>query len=388
MNYFPEVFNSFENWASFTRSLSVEKINEFIKHGYKVEGKDEGRNSSSFINPYDDILNFLLITEKNSDGIQIEDKTTNLMIWLDYQEFFKALSRDFPLKLSFDPVYKSYLRCGFYSPNYAELYVNKNTEDFYSEEIDATKKSTNHMLEYSIDDISIYIGKSSPMWDFLIGGDEFTCTVSCLGNLPGDIEKLLSQALYYYNSNLKTNTYKLDCSSLIYPEDFANIDTYALVPNIHKKKFAFRNESIPFLLFYAANDFLGYYKVLEYFFLRARTSEIEDIRWNNKLPADKFIAEIEKIYRKTESKSLEMLIKQVVDNSMLDIAIKSKLIEENNAEALAKSIYKIRNSLVHAKETEEMEVPTVIHYPSFSDELNWTDLIRQIAINAIEKYCQ
>ena len=420
MGKFPNVFDTLEQLASFLSSLTIVEINEFIRSVSYIKPISNNDDEEKEVFGYTDeeieeiqaqwpslfelgkhstnrILDFVIVTNTNEGGIQVFDESTNLKCWLDYLDFARAITETYPLNLDYDAKYNTYPDIGFSSTMFAEFKLNWGV--VFNPDI-GRPIMPDRQLEFFLDDIRVSIGDCSPMWNFLIALPYWFVevldnedrsieifshqTIKFIGDLNIEIEALIAQSLYYINSNINPG----DEMAFLVSVNSNNLrNGNVRTPDIHKKVHSLRRESKPFRLFNSADDFMGYYRVLEYFFLRARYEEIEHIRWEKELNNDDFIKAVENIYRKEEKKSLEMLMRQVANQEILETAVKYDLISKANAETLASSIYQRRNSFVHAKEERDAFIPSVFPYHD-NLEMIWENLLWRLAIISIEKYTQ
>jgi hypothetical protein len=159
----------------------------------------------------------------------------------------------------------------------------------------------------------------------------------------------------------------------IIKKDFFNIEPLNLYNEAVKKKDEQR--------------FLLLYRILEFFMDRAIRTKIANMRYNQNITEEQILKSIN---LKNEEQQLKTLFNEVLDDDdkvkISNYCFNNNLISINKFEKVFLSIYKYRNSLVHAKEKEINQ--TTFPNPFIEDKLlhNWINVIDEISIKCISKY--
>jgi len=221
-------------------------------------------------------------------------------------------------------------------------------------------------------------------------------------NLPSSEHKnLIIKALYYLNTHyLKKTNSTLTIIHLI-PEDYDIIEDneVAGINEVEKKylrkRTLVRKDFIniePIILFLNAstlpdeNAFLGFYRVIEFFFNRALEQELEQLRKNDEIS----VKEIIKIIQNKDERSLiTNLLNKVLTKydkkRLIEYLRHKKLIFSDKFSKFSNTLYEYRNSLVHSKEAQidKVDLPDL-----FQDKLYylyWNYTIKYIAEACIKR---
>ena len=171
-------------------------------------------------------------------------------------------------------------------------------------------------------------------------------------------------------------------------QEYNKYDGYSFSDFNHYEALAFYNEGM--LLLENEIAFHYFYKVLEYFFLICRQSEFESLiaDYNSVKNIDSFIAGVTKIYQQNEEAQLTILLKSIEPDisSNVSSAFQEGIINSNNIEEFASSLYLYRNKIVHGKSDTkfELKLPTIV---KSKEEKFWEKCIVRIAEILIKKYC-
>lgn len=372
----PEYYESYEEHI---KNASVERLNEILRNGNSIDTE----NPLPFFER--ELPKTFFISNRNNESIEVTDDEIGIKLCLSLSEYAHGFGDIHPHELKFEPYCKIFPSRGFVTSKYAEFYLG-DIALVPPNECHHINKPWLKSISFYINDILISVSLSSFIWNFLLGGYDYHCTIKFSGNLIFDIEDLLAQAIFHINSNLETELYKVKLEWLVYNTYTSKDDepSFTINPQLEGKNFSRKDDSTPFKLFYFAQNFLGYYRVLEYFYPTARCNQFHAIRYNQDLTPDKFMQEVDKIYHNREAQSLETLVKQVADDSVLSQARQSGVITEATVKSLANSIYDKRNSIVHSKMGKQIALPSLLKP---SDESDWVRLLRRIAIKTINTYC-
>lgn len=373
-------------------------IDEFVKYmnSFTLDEVNKSLDHAFFFNP-SFAASDIQIVDKNTYGIKLLDKTINVSMWISYEDLNSLFSGSLCIKETIDPNVKIFPRIGFYTPNYAEFGLAWRTD--FDKETYGSYKVPKIILEFSLGEIIVQIGDISPLWEQLIGGEGMINgywmpinllpkSIKFQGALPDDIERVISQALFHINSKLPIQSSYASLHRIPHYED-DNIKNLSTVPDINGIDINLTSEIGPYSLFLSAREFLGYYKIMEYFFFRSHENALDGIRWDRNLSGKEFINKVESFYRWNEQKSLELVIENIADETIYKLVQSSGLVEQIdlNAKTLAKKIYKRRNDLVHTKEEKKPLIQSVLPTPD-EEAVVWEDIMRNLAINAIDTYCK
>jgi hypothetical protein len=206
----------------------------------------------------------------------------------------------------------------------------------------------------------------------------------------------LSRALFYLNSDyLRPLRTSVSVWHLIAPDDDfwgVPLEYAAKVGRARVLRRADFRANEPLCLYnYACSShgeasFLGFYRVLEYFFLKALELDVQIARNNPSVGTRDLIA----IARtQGELPHLERLLAMVMTPSqkrrLAEYAVRRGLIDTADFATLVRSMYAFRNGLVHAKEFEihRTYVPDPLQENSTVD--SWTYIARESATAVIRR---
>lgn len=219
---------------------------------------------------------------------------------------------------------------------------------------------------------------------------------------PADRHRaLLHRALFYLNSDyLRAAGVSAALHHLVDPEtvwegsdDEERVDD---TPFITRTRIGARKDHIadaPLILFndasasYDEGMFLGFYRVLEYFFFRSLLQQLSRVRRDDGVSDEDLLA-----LAKTpnEVSHLQKLLAGCVPRSrqkgLCWFAQKKGLIKGSGFGELVGALYQFRNSVVHAK--EEQIARAVVPDPFESNPVvsSWNAIIRELAMRAIRRY--
>lgn len=132
--------------------------------------------------------------------------------------------------------------------------------------------------------------------------------------------------------------------------------------------------------------FLAFYRTIEFFFPRVIEVKVREMRSDSNVSERQFI---DYIYDSTKNESkyleetLDYSLKKSRRKNILNFAVHVGLITAPNIEELSSSIYKMRNSLVHAKEDEIHRTTILDPFENEGLIRHWNSIIRDIARNVI-----
>jgi len=301
---------------------------------------------------------------------------------------------------------------GFSYKTYGEYFIGGQANYLYDIYGDATEID----IKFKIENVLIEFSHISSICDLLMnpfystiahwlerGLGEYFYTLKIF-NAPLDEHKnLIIKALYYINTHyLKKINVPLSIFHLI-PlgyEDFdesefqddnnTNKEEKYLRKRIRKRKDFISIE--PLILFIHAsnlfdeNKFMGFYRVVEFFFNRALERELENLRF------DKNIAEseiIKKIQNRDEKSLLENLLNRVLTKSdkmkVMDFLNHKGILSSKDFPKFCKSLYEYRNSLVHSKEIQILKADLPDLFNEKQHYSYWNFMIKYIAEACIKR---
>lgn len=297
---------------------------------------------------------------------------------------------------------KFYYDFGFHYDNYAEFFYH---ESQLAETLETPLK------EFEFGEYKVKIGEASGVFKLIfseLSGDkrfgdwEYYQTIKIRDNrkkvlAENEVDKFLQMALYFinrYSPTQKAEVIKLDLYG-----DEVEIEESQNFKNISEIKY-----KEP-LIFYAEGlkhgdneiSFLYFYKVLEYFFLINRKEEYENLisEYNKSSESDKtdeFIKKVSSIHTTKEKDNLKRLLSnplyQPKIQDLADIAYNKKIITQNSTGKLLNDLYYFRNSIVHGKFGDKIELtlPKIINQNRITTR-NWIKITRELAEIIIDNFC-
>jgi hypothetical protein len=307
-----------------------------------------------------------------------------------------------------DSKFKYYNHFGFSYDNYAEFFIGNDSDYLYG----LYGYNTNINLRFNIAEYHIEINSVSSLCSILLepyyskyldeiadrGLEEYFYTIK-IYNAPTSLHKdLLIKALYYLNSHYMR---KADTFVKVYNilpknhEALINDSDIDKEVNIKRKKTITRKDFIsiePIILFNHAstqdkeNQFIGFYRILEFFFNRSLENELKKLRFDSTKSEKEIIQTIQK---KDERYLLFMMLNNTLTiaekKRIVSFLLSKSLIDKNKFEYFCNKLYEYRNSLVHAKENQidYTKLPDIFN--EFKDYQDWNAVIRLLAKKCIER---
>ncbi|MGP0577873.1 hypothetical protein ACTP13_12795 [Paenibacillus peoriae] len=136
-------------------------------------------------------------------------------------------------------------------------------------------------------------------------------------------------------------------------------------------------------------DPLYYYKVVEYFFIINKQSEIFQLiqKYNKDDNMDFLIESLTKIYTKKENILLENLLSNIHGiQEIVRYAFTRNLTVVEDVSDFSKSLYAYRNSIVHRKKDTKLEL-TVPQILKENNGGEWIHILRNLAEKVIQQFC-
>ena len=269
-------------------------------------------------------------------------------------------------------------------------------------------------LQFKLEKTHVSIGTASPLMALLMepvfldnnyypNGLGSLCTIQLRGVAKEQEKPAVAKALYYLNSQYLRPL-----------ELFARIRSIAITFNDPlglegggKKDFEKEFETIirsrtrnrldyktiePLLLFNHAaqanemEQFLNYYRVLEFFMQRGVIKAIDTARYDRTVTSQQIL---KTIATRNEKSQLEQLIQKILTDAkkrkLDEYARRNVPMKCTSQGSLADQLYTFRNSVIHAKEAEITQ--TTLPSPFQPDELlaRWNYIVKILADNAIRK---
>jgi hypothetical protein len=290
-------------------------------------------------------------------------------------------------------------QCGFAWQNYAEFFVSIWAGGDLPED---------HWLKFRIGSTNVTVGQASSAIGLVVGSvflseeeNQFWFdgkeTIRLYPVSPGESLDVLQQALFYLNaSHLRPLRGHVVLSYLRVPSrglEDSDLETrdVAFQRTRIRSRPSLRGVA-PLLLFnqavtlYEDTRFLGFYRVLEYFFHRAFIAEVGRAR------SDQSISNEDLVVLARSSKELAQLshlchavLTSAGARRLAAFAARKGLMPQSTPSELPAALYAYRNSLVHAKELEISR--TVLPDPYRVDTIaeSWAAIAEELAARAINR---
>lgn len=219
-------------------------------------------------------------------------------------------------------------------------------------------------------------------------------TIQLLGSQSPRVDAVA--ALYYLNSDyLRAAKASATIVHLVDPKEPAPWEAFQPRP-IRRYRIRTRPQLaalIPGQLYvgaaaeYGDARFLGFYRVLEFFFNRARVAELSRARRDFSVSDEAFLKSVRDLHG--ELAELSSLLRSVLSSAecgkLCRYLSHHRLANCSTADDLAKALYAHRNALVHAKENRsERKVVPDLFAPNKSTE-RWSWVVEFLADRAIRK---
>lgn len=306
--------------------------------------------------------------------------------------------------------FSHHFHCGFSFDNYAEFLIKFHYSDYSAQGWEDLWLDEEKFI-FSIDKHEIEISKTSPYFILFLGNyyfdlDEYyehlsnSATIKIKYLNKSKPEKIPHQSLYYLNSSFFE---KLNLSISLRHilsdyefDEFFNLKERLTKIFKHKvQKKIIVNNIEPLIIFNHAvtlsgeNQFLGFYRVLEYYFDRYKLNKIKDERFNTKISDEDLI---KVVALKGEFEHLKGLLNEIVgQNSKIQIcnkALEYNLIKKKDFDSLIKELYNFRNSILHSKESQIEFTDLPDQFNIFRIELlkSWSKIVKILSNIAINKF--
>jgi hypothetical protein len=358
-----------------------------------------------------------LCLERVSNSVSITIPKTTLKVFLNENDLIRLNKNEL---LTSNKKFKYHQHYGFSFEDYGEYFLGSN-EDVYSF-YDLYGNAGDVFVEFDVSTVHFEFSPVSDICRILIepfigkyhytildrGLGEYFFTLKIYNCEPECHKDFILKGLYYLNTfYLKRNTTSLSVYHM-FPIDFdfalaekINTDEISDLPEkkTYKTKKSKTNKDFisiePLHLFIHAQGlngvdrFLGFYRVLEYFFSRSQEYKIEKLRYKKSIKSFELLKEIK---LKDEKNKLVNLLEMAITAKT-----KVKLIHEYNNhcikgqsitsfKSLSEKIYNYRCSIVHAKEEEILKTTLPDIFFENCDDRFYYDLVNKLAELCINKF--
>lgn len=309
------------------------------------------------------------------------------------------------------PTLTYHIDCGISIGTYSEFFVQLGHPDYLY--LDAGEWPGDKPLQFLIGNILVIVGEASPLIALLMepvfrDSDSYPegfgelASIQLIGPNHDQARHTLSNALYYLNSHylrpigLFAKLHKVsvdfdDPLGLIFGEnDFSKMFARVLRARTRKRTDYVTIEPLA-LYNYAAQasnieQFLSFYRVLEFFTNRSAIASIDKMRRDQAVPSSD-------ILKFTVAKNEESLLIQLVQNvltssqkkKLISYSYNNRLLTDTTPATLAKALYAFRNSVIHAKEVELAKTMVPDPFRESEPLEKWTYIVRFIAERSIRK---
>lgn len=363
---------------------------------------------SEHIPDFSEVFEILKLDEET---LVFKCKETNIKIVFNWKIIIDEIRHPHFISLLREEKYKTLLRsasnkdislsnqriifledCGFFSKGYGEYLLTYTTWDI----------SRIGMDDFQIGNVTVEISAPSNLYkclfDHLTYDDTFDNwesfnTIKVRNCCKDELEGILQQVLFiiakYTPPEIEGDypeiiPFQYEGSNMLWNDDveFPDSDVFPKVK--HHEPLAFYNKGMK------TNDPLFYYKILEYFFLINKKSEMQRLVeiYNEDSMMDKLMDSVTKIYVSKEDKLLENLLINIDDiDQLTKQAFENGLIQVDDVSSFSSKLYAYRNSIVHGKKDNkfELNVPTILSQNT--NDNRWIFIIRTLAEKVIEQYC-
>jgi hypothetical protein len=288
------------------------------------------------------------------------------------------------------------------------LQIEHHGYSFY----DNTNEWRTDPLKFKINNSEFEIGPVTPLLVLLMEpiyykrkyyyGFSSFASIKMIVDNDADYKNQFNKALYYLNSHyLKKIGFFATIRHLELKEEdplgiFEDRDIDDVFQEATRVRTRKRNDFIkiePLALYNYSQSkvdeqrFLLLYRILEFFMEKAKVVKLKSIRYDNKISENELIDLVD---LRNEEKQLENLLNEAISLSLkkklTDYCFHHKLINTKDFKHIFKQLYKFRNSIVHAKESE---VNVTIFPDPFEDNSNlnkWIYIVDEISRICINKY--
>lgn len=170
------------------------------------------------------------------------------------------------------------------------------------------------------------------------------------------------------------------------PDDGEDFRELQFRPVKYSEPIAFYNRAKKF------DDPIFYYRIIEYFFIINKKSEIKKAieNYNDTNDLDKVIVEMSSLYRQEETELLKNLIKNIKDiEEVIEYAEVEGLVDSMDISSFSNKLYAYRNSIVHSKYDSKFKinVPFIeVLHPESKDRY-WIEVLRRLSEKVIVQFC-
>jgi len=303
--------------------------------------------------------------------------------------------------------------CGISFDNYSEYFITIEHPQYFFLDLPSDWPSSSP-LKFRIGEVSVVVGDASPLIVLLMESHYRDSDVHPDGfnsfatiRLQGVEQKLSAacfhKALYYINSHyfkpvgLVASLKHLETDfddplGIFYGGTEPEKAFKKIIRKRIRTRYDFKNIE-PLILYNHAcistrnEAFISYYRVLEFFFIRAILDNIEMLR-NDPSVNSQDILDIASA--RNEEQQLRNLIANILTSSqrkkLYEYAKKQNLIKDSKLHDFVAGLYTFRNSLVHAKEKQLQKTTLPDPFMANSNVKKWTYIVAVCAERAIRKF--
>lgn len=364
---------------------------------------DENPGISEYLALFKDSKDYLLSTDGVSADIKL--KINGLNLKLSSEDLYIISNGQRIKKAGF-----TYIKhCGIIYKDYGEISIDV-FHPMYSFIEDA--QGWNALpLRFKINNKLFEVDSSSPLFvllnepiyrdsDFQYDFQNFA-TIKVTNTNPTEIKTDIIKALFYLNSHYLQPTgfaakiYQMDLSELD-PLDIYNSDFEDIFKKVNRVRTRKRDDFIslePLILYNHSkglkgdDKYLCLYRILEFFMQRARLQKMKEMRFDEKIPDSILLKTFD---QKNEEAQLENLLNEAITinkkKKISGYAFHKNLIKEDNFKFIGPALYKFRNSIVHAKESQISDTKIPDPFQPEDRILPWAYIMDEFIQSCIRKY--
>ena len=265
-------------------------------------------------------------------------------------------------------------------------------------------------LRFRLNHTLIEVGKATAAFALLlepiyyekhIGQEEFMefSTIRLIHADKTEVYSLLQEALYYLNSDYLKHIQGVAVLKRLYTDSdivYGPPRNRSLLLTRSRVRTRARHRAVaPLALFndaasnWGEQRFLGFYRVLEYFFHRSVLDQVARARYNQSMTEEE-IVELARTQR--ELPQLINLINTLLTNSekntLIGFTTRRKVITIPKISTLEEALYQFRNGLVHAKEAEIRRAQLPDPFAESTLIETWNQVAETLAASAIKRLNQ
>lgn len=286
------------------------------------------------------------------------------------------------------PAFKDHSLYGFSLGAYSEFFIY----------VDWGQKVQN--VTFFLGDIEISLGEITPLAQYIYDGNEvkhYHPPVSELKSIrisaptSENIESILLYAILklrnHYEFVFDVFTFYLkdedvdeeECTE----EDVSEIEKFkAPISDIEPLRLVYKG----IIESETANAFLHFYRVLEFYSALTYQNDISAMRSDHNISSKEFVSKILQIFNKDERSMICKLVSKIADAAMIKFALSENLIKSKDITVFSNALYDFRNSLVHAKYDQKINIYTESLFENNPSIEAWKKVCEDLAIRSIETF--